>query len=277
MDHMMPVMDGMEATKILRETGYTRPIVALTANAVVGQAEIFLANGFDGFISKPIDSRELDATLDHFIRDKQPKEVIEAARQEQRKREAESSAQKINDISEIEKFFVLDAENAIKTIDEVFAKVQDADAEAIASYTTAVHGMKSALANINETELSAAALKLEQAGRGQNLAVIKEETPAFMDALRFLADKYKSARNSETASISGEDMVFLRDKLSEIKTACQTFDITTANDALNGLQQKAWPHYVSSTLDEISVHLLHSAFKKAEAVADTRINAVYEI
>jgi PAS domain S-box-containing protein len=70
MDHMMPEMDGVETTKILREMGYKQPIVALTANAVMGQAEMFLLNGFDDFISKPIDIRELNAVLNKMIRDK---------------------------------------------------------------------------------------------------------------------------------------------------------------------------------------------------------------
>jgi CheY-like chemotaxis protein len=61
MYHMMPGMDGIEATKIIRGLGYKHPIVALTANAIAGQAEIFLKNGFDGFIFKPIDTRQLNA------------------------------------------------------------------------------------------------------------------------------------------------------------------------------------------------------------------------
>jgi signal transduction histidine kinase/CheY-like chemotaxis protein len=80
MDHFMPEMDGIEATKILRSLGYTKPIVALTANALAGQAEIFMANGFDGFIPKPIDTRMLNSTLNKFIRDRYPAETVEAAR-----------------------------------------------------------------------------------------------------------------------------------------------------------------------------------------------------
>ena len=68
MDHMMPEMDGIEATKRLREMGYTRPIVAFTANALVGQAEEFIKNGFDGFISKPISTVHLDALLNRFVK-----------------------------------------------------------------------------------------------------------------------------------------------------------------------------------------------------------------
>ncbi|MDR1649715.1 MAG: response regulator [Synergistaceae bacterium] len=75
MDHMMPGMDGVEATRVIRDeigTEYARtvPIVALTANAIAGSNEMFLQNGFDGFISKPIDIFRLDAALNKWIHDK---------------------------------------------------------------------------------------------------------------------------------------------------------------------------------------------------------------
>jgi len=71
MDHMMPKMDGVETTKTIRDLGYGHPIIALTANAVLGQSEMFLANGFDGYISKPIDMRQLNDSLNKYIRDKE--------------------------------------------------------------------------------------------------------------------------------------------------------------------------------------------------------------
>ncbi|WP_461256660.1 response regulator [Treponema sp. R80B11-R83G3] len=80
MDHFMPEMDGIETVKRIRSLGYTRPIVALTANALAGQAEMFAENGFDGFISKPIDIRQLNDLLNKMIRDKYPEETVEAAR-----------------------------------------------------------------------------------------------------------------------------------------------------------------------------------------------------
>jgi CheY-like chemotaxis protein len=64
---MMPKMDGLKTAKKMREAGYDKPIVALTANAVAGQAELFLSNGFDGFISKPIDVNQLDEMLKRYI------------------------------------------------------------------------------------------------------------------------------------------------------------------------------------------------------------------
>jgi len=68
MDHMMPQMDGMETTGKLRALGYKGAIVALTANALVGNAELFIQSGFDDFISKPVGIRQLNMVLNKFIR-----------------------------------------------------------------------------------------------------------------------------------------------------------------------------------------------------------------
>jgi len=67
MDHMMPGMDGVETTEKLRDMGYKGAIVALTANALVGNEEMFTEHGFDGFISKPIDIHDLDEVIFKFI------------------------------------------------------------------------------------------------------------------------------------------------------------------------------------------------------------------
>jgi CheY-like chemotaxis protein len=66
MDHMMPEMDGVEAAKLIRVSGGNNagvPIVALTANAVSGAREMFLSNGFNDLLSKPMDSKALAETL----------------------------------------------------------------------------------------------------------------------------------------------------------------------------------------------------------------------
>ncbi|GHV44853.1 hypothetical protein AGMMS49546_29490 [Spirochaetia bacterium] len=76
MDHMMPEMDGVEAVRIIRSLGDRNaaiPIIALTANAVSGAREMFLANGFNGFISKPMDQKALAEILLRWL----PEELVE--------------------------------------------------------------------------------------------------------------------------------------------------------------------------------------------------------
>jgi len=75
MDHMMPKMDGIETTKRLRERGYKGFIIALTANALVGNDQMFENNGFNGFIAKPIDLKQINAMLNKFVRDMHPEEA----------------------------------------------------------------------------------------------------------------------------------------------------------------------------------------------------------
>ncbi|MDR2607975.1 MAG: response regulator [Treponema sp.] len=70
MDHMMPDIDGMEAVRIIRAAGDAKagiPIVALTANAVSGAREMFISNGFNGFLSKPMDSNAVAKVLLHWL------------------------------------------------------------------------------------------------------------------------------------------------------------------------------------------------------------------
>ncbi|MCL2741137.1 MAG: ATP-binding protein [Oscillospiraceae bacterium] len=74
MDHMMPDLDGIEATRIIREeigTDYARaiPIIALTANAIAGNEAMFLSKGFQAFISKPIEMGRLDEVIRRWVRD----------------------------------------------------------------------------------------------------------------------------------------------------------------------------------------------------------------
>ena len=76
MDHMMPGMDGIEVTKLLRShegINQDSPVVALTANAVKGMEEMFLANRFDGFLPKPLEIAALNICLRKWL----PLNIIE--------------------------------------------------------------------------------------------------------------------------------------------------------------------------------------------------------
>jgi len=74
MDHIMPEMDGIEATARIRGLGtkyaQTIPIIALTANAIAGNRQVFLNNGFQEFLPKPVNILDLDSVVQRWIRDK---------------------------------------------------------------------------------------------------------------------------------------------------------------------------------------------------------------
>jgi len=267
LDHFMPKMDGIEAVKIIREMGYTNPVIALTANAIVGQEEMFLKNGFDGFISKPIDIRQVNATLNKLVRDKYPIEVVEAA-QKQAAAIPERTAKTIDPHSDpkLKAIFARDAENALTSIKSILSN-SFRRGDDIRQYIIDVHSMKSALNNMGEKQLSAVALKLEMAGRAKDIAVMQEETPAFLEALREAIDKIKPKGDDSAEEEFENDLVLLSEKMLAIINACENYDEVAANKELEELEQRRWSRTIKEHIDDIAIHLLHSDFEKAAEIA----------
>jgi len=270
MDHMMPKMDGVEATKIIMDMGYDKPIVALTANAVSGQAEIFFKNGFADFISKPIDIRELNSILNKLVRDKQPAEVLEAARKSAEEKSG-LSAKKAPIIigARFAEIFSRDAVKTLTALEEICGKNDFSDSDNLRSYIINVHGIKSALANIGRADLSDAAKDLEIAARENNFDVLASGTPAFMDDLRALVEEL--AQQIETVVIDkvDEDRDFLRKMLFMIKAACEEYDVTTSEETLTELQKAAWSEETEALLASISEQLLFSSFDEIVETINT--------
>ncbi|MDR2597128.1 MAG: response regulator [Treponema sp.] len=268
MDHMMPRMDGIEATRIIRNSGYTKPIVVLTANIIAGQAEKFMENGFDDFISKPIDMRQLNMVLNKLIRDKYPHDVVEAARQQQNIKFADVQNDKPVD-SQLGKFFLNDAKKAITTLEALFSK-KFRRSDDISVFIINVHAMKSSLANIGETELSGEAAKLEQAGREQNTGLILSELPVFLEQLYAVVEKFESKEETRDMvndkTMEDNNNSFLKEKLSAVKSACEQYDKKTAKNILAELRQKTWPHSVEEQFNTLSSLFLHSDFEEAAKI-----------
>jgi signal transduction histidine kinase/CheY-like chemotaxis protein len=266
MDHMMPEMDGIKATKIIRDLGYSKPVVALTANALAGQAAIFLENGFDDFISKPIDIRQLNMTLNKLIRDKYPAEVVEAARK-QKDRLYSSDGQKKSLGPDLAEIFVRDAEKAITVMERIYLNKFRRD-EDISIFVINIHAMKSALANIGETNLAADAATLEQAGRDKDINLILSKIPSFLEMLHTIIKKLEPQEGAGKNAGDLGDNQYLKVRLQVVKDACALLDKKTAKDTLAEIRVKTWPQPVSEQLGAMSVHLLHSEFDEAVQIID---------
>ena len=112
MDHTMPGINGTETMQAIRSTGYSHPIIVLTANALIGQVDEFLEEGFDGFISKPININHLNTILNKHIRDKHV-----AVLQEDTAENASATGQDIDDF--------LSSPEMMRKIRVDFAKAQE--------------------------------------------------------------------------------------------------------------------------------------------------------
>jgi HPt (histidine-containing phosphotransfer) domain-containing protein len=267
MDHMMPHMDGIETTKAIREMGYLQPIIALTANAVTGQAEMFLSSGFDDFISKPIDIRQLNMVLNKLIRDKQTPEVLEDARIMALNKSAEVVQTSTID-TELARIFIRDAEKAIKVLETVCAKRTAFGEDDLQLYIINIHAMKSALANIGEEELSLLAKRLEAAGRDKNIDVIVNETYDFLNDLKMLVERITPEEGGGgNKEVVEDDLAYLEEKLLLFRAACVVYDKKAAKEVIIDLKKKPWSRSVKQMLNTLTEHLLHSDFEEAANIA----------
>ncbi|MCL2720217.1 MAG: ATP-binding protein [Treponema sp.] len=251
MDHMMPLMDGIETTKKLRQMGYTGTIVALTANALAGNEEMFSQNGFNGFIPKPIDIKLLNIILNRFVRDRYPEEAKKYKPQKSLQPDTEIINPKLLQV------FCKDAQKAIVTLKETLNSVCTNDN--IKLFTSTAHAMKSALANVGEKEASVLAFTLEEAGLKGDIDFINNNIEKFIKSLEEAINKSSSIhlqQNSGNASVPlldplSENISFLKEQLKIIKDACVNYDDDSAYASLDRLKDETWSVKTAGILEQL--------------------------
>jgi signal transduction histidine kinase/CheY-like chemotaxis protein len=193
MDHMMPEMDGVEAARIIRnEIGGsyagTVPIIMLTANAIVGNREMFLRSGFNDFISKPVDLKQLDAVLNYWIRDKKGGTVAQEAEALNEDDDPESRWLLEHQIKGLDVraaltlYGNLGAATYISALESFAAhtpslleKMDIHFESSLPDYVIAVHGLKGASGAICAGEAAALAQELELAGKEGNVELVRRK------------------------------------------------------------------------------------------------------
>jgi len=188
LDHMMPQMDGLETLREIRslpsEYYQNVPIIALTANAVSGNKEMFLTNGFNDYLSKPIVISHLEALLKRWLPSSQMKL--------QGSKISEPLYQEVADFDNID--YQSGLVNCANQMDVYLAAIKQflhdagATTEQLSNakdlgdailFTTIVHGIKSAAKTLGAIELSRIALELEKYGHKQCFDEIEELYPSF--------------------------------------------------------------------------------------------------
>jgi len=283
MDHMMPEMDGIETVSEIRKLGPEQedlPIVALTANAILGAKEMFLMNGFDGFVAKPINTNELTSVMLQFI---PPEKVMEAT--VNNKNNEESSAgflDVMKSISEINTDIGLNRVSGVlklyydtlksfykKLLNECIKMEECLNGGDLHDFSIKVHGMKSVLATIGAMNLSQSAYELETASKNYELSYCKEYAPGFLERLRALneslSDVFKKDGETEV-KIEGSNKL-LNEKITEALRAAKNFDNTLGSeiieellkfdygDEIHALLQKAGDAFSDFDCDRAAEHL----------------------
>jgi len=250
MDHMMPEMDGIEAVSRIRNLGYNEPIIALTANAVGNQTDIFLQNGFDDYISKPIDIRLLNQILNKYIRDKQPQEVLNKVRKQRKeneKKESDLVRTKINGIDiykGLERFggneeIYLDVlRTYADSVGKMLNEIENVNKNTLDIYRIKVHGIKGTSYDIFADETAKEALNLENAAKEGNYNYIEENNPSFLkntwNLVNEINDLFKilNAQNSKPSKDKPDS-----DVLEYLCEACKRYDMDGADEAMTELEE----------------------------------------
>ncbi|MCL2839889.1 MAG: ATP-binding protein [Defluviitaleaceae bacterium] len=262
MDHMMPDIDGIEVTKILRNLGYNHPIVALTANATFDAAQMFMDNGFTGFISKPIDPLKLDACLMEFIHAKQPHGLLVIDKPKDYKHE---SVDVQNLPEKLKASFLMDTAKSIPILESIM-QMETIDSNAFKMYTIQTHAMKSALTNIQHLELAETAAILENAGRTKDEDNIKNQTAEFLQGLREVTQYLSKGREADTFEVV-EDSLWVSTQLLAISKTCEAYDTQGTQDLLNELKKIPLSKNTTMLIGEIEKHLLLSDDDNAAVLA----------
>ncbi|MCL2249272.1 MAG: ATP-binding protein [Oscillospiraceae bacterium] len=279
MDHMMPLMDGIEATRLIREAGYIEPIVALTANAIVGQREAFLKSGFDDFLSKPIDVIQLNEVLNRLVRDKQSAETISSANQQKKESDldnanVESAADNADEyanlilaLKDIEELDVVSALDAMSGLSDVYvdtvkltasllpkriANMDEHIKSDIRAFVVEVHGLKNVLKTIGASEPGNSAAKLEKAALERNTVFCSGFYPEFRDVLVQLQLNLESALPGSSSDVKeAAESRSIIPIISEVKAATEVFDRDFALNAILPLMEFTYSAEIDCLLNDI--------------------------
>ncbi len=252
MDHMMPEIDGVEATQIIRasDDDYYKnlPIIALTANAVNGAREMFLEAGMNDFIAKPIELTALDRVLRTWL----PKELIKAPTEDEfntedkRKTAVQSEENPALFDSKTGLFYTGGDEEAYLEILEMYVNKAKPKQDYIQklfeekswkNYVIEVHSLKSTSLTIGSKPLSELAKKLELAGKSENYRLIEENHASMIElyekvakiASEYILQKKPAQSEPSNADASQENLTEISvdevdNYVREISAACENFD-----------------------------------------------------
>jgi CheY-like chemotaxis protein len=270
MDHMMPGLDGLETVRIIREeidSEYARtiPVIALTANAAIGNEEMFLQHGFQAFIAKPIDTMQLDAVIRRWIADKNSEtkeavapevltgdEAMEAMRPRAehdrqsndahgeaatRRAWVEGEIAGLNFNKGLARFggnmatYLEIVSSYVHHTPALLAKIRIVTPETLADYAIIMHGIKGSSRNFDAETVGNLAESLERAAKAGNFAFVQRHNQFFLETteklLAALSDKLKALAGKKPARDKPDPAV-----LEALRQSCQAFDIDQMDQAM---------------------------------------------
>ena len=285
MDHMMPVMDGIEATKAIRELEgdyYQKlPIVALTANATTEAQESFRENGLNDFVAKPIKMREICRCIRRWL----PEEKIYSS-ESQADKEAPWNGSETEEMPVIEglnvaagiensgskELFISLLGDFYKLIDQKASKIEKCLADGmLRDYTIEVHALKNTARMIGALELSEKFYHLEQLGNAGEQKVLEIETPDVLTLYRSykpILAVYGRMQEKDKKKVPIEEIIQI---LGKLRNAMDSFDLDGADEAMKTIEGYAFPDGYQEKILELSAYVADVAMEDVMKLSEELI------
>lgn len=280
MDHMMPEMDGIETTHKIRKINdyYEKvPILALTANALSEAQEMFIKEGLNDFIAKPIEVRTIISKLKKWL----PKEKLEPATAYFRKKNDNATPNiKIQGLDtdlalsllgshklfwKVLKDYYYDIPKKVKVI-RAYEKAED-----IANYRIVVHAVKSSSKQVGAILLSNMALELEKAAAASDIQKIHQDTIKMLELyegyIEILSPFFEN-ENSEIEKNEVANSLKLNEAFTAMSKALEDLDIDKMEEALNQLTPYKYNEEQQSLLNQLSEAVSNIDIDTCENIID---------
>lgn len=292
MDHMMPVMDGIETVHVIRhkKKDYFKrvPIIALTANAVSGAKDMFLRSGMNDFVSKPIEQKELSKCLRKWLPEDK---IIDPEKEELWQEETPQTEENQVLPGEIpginrqmgirntgsEQLFVELLGDFYKIIDIKANEIESYLAEEMLhEYTIEVHALKNVARTIGAMELSDSFHQMEECGRAGDIETIRRENPRIMEIYRGFKQylkPYVTYLYQKRREATAEELIGI---LREMRMAMEDFDIDTVDAKLKELEELQIPSECEEYMDRLEAFAANLAMEQIIETIDNMIEIIEE-
>lgn len=273
MDHMMPVMDGMEATAAIRnlegEAYQKLPIIALSANTTAEAKEMFLKGRMNDFIAKPIRVKELAKCILKWL----PEEMVTMQEPSDGKGAGPEGTEEMPVIDGLDvaegikncgsrKLFMELVGDFHKLINQKCTKLEKCLGDGmLRDYTIEVHALKNTARMIGAMELSQMFYRMEQLGNAGKQEEIEKSMPKLLELFRSYRQslsEYAGKAKENQVQVSAETM---KQTLMRLRDAMDSFDLDEADRAMKELETYAFPEELQPMLEQLSAYVADVAME----------------
>ena len=299
LDHMMPEMDGIETLHRMKTMNESKcensPVVALTANAITGAKEMYLAEGFDAFLPKPINPEKLEQMILKLL----PRELLkfDVSDEEEKNQTPAVDTSVLPTVDGIDWNYgymhLPDKEMLMSTVSD-FYKILDAEADSLENfyqkiegdsdmltqYRIKVHSMKSSANLIGATVIGGMAKVLEYAARDGDIATIKAMHDICIREWRGYKEKLKecvSVLNNDSKDVARElyaDDEEVINYLNDLNEAMAEMDIDKMDAIMEKLESFKYSDSVQEKIEKLSALVTNMDNEQAAVVIETIIQEI---